>query len=106
MNPPLGTFTFLLTDVEGSTRLWETQPEVMPAVLQRHDELANLIIGQNGGTVVKSRGEGDSLFAVFQSAYQAVKSAAELQQAFVSEEWPGSISLSVRMSIHSGEAQH
>jgi class 3 adenylate cyclase len=65
---PHGTATFLFTDIEGSTRLWEQHPDAMRLVLARHDALAAAVIEQHGGTLVKSRGEGDSLFAVFPRA--------------------------------------
>ena len=65
---PAGTVTFLLTDIEGSTRLWETNPEAMEAALQRHYRLLTEVIEEHGGKVIASRGEGDSLFAVFPSA--------------------------------------
>jgi class 3 adenylate cyclase len=57
---PSGTVTFLLTDIEGSTALWEQQRETMPAVLARHDALLTTAVSLHGGNVVKSRGEGDS----------------------------------------------
>jgi class 3 adenylate cyclase len=60
---PFGTVTILMTDIEGSTRLWETEPAAMEVALQRHDRLLIEVIGQHGGTVVTSRGEGDSFFA-------------------------------------------
>ena len=59
--------TFLLTDIEGSTRLWESEPEAMEVALQRHDRLLAEVIESHGGAVITSRGEGDSFFAVFQS---------------------------------------
>ena len=65
---PSGTVTYLLTDIEGSTRLWEQHPEAMDAALARHDALAATLIVQHQGTLVKQRGEGDSLFAVFARA--------------------------------------
>ena len=65
---PTGTVTILMTDIEGSTRLWETEPAAMEAALQRHDRLLTGVIGQHGGTVVTSRGEGDSFFALLDHA--------------------------------------
>jgi class 3 adenylate cyclase len=62
---PTGTVTFLFTDIEGSTRLWEQHPQAMDATLTRHDALADQIITQYGGVIVRHRGDGDSLFAVF-----------------------------------------
>ena len=66
-----GTVTFLLTDIEGSTRLWETVPDAMDAALERHNRLLTEVIEEHGGVVVTSRGEGDSFFAVFPSAVSA-----------------------------------
>ena len=57
---PTGTVTFLLTDIEGSTRLWETVPEAMEVALERHNRLLTGVIEDHGGVVVTSRGEGDS----------------------------------------------
>ena len=76
---PAGTLTFLLTDIEGSTRLWETEPEAMEVALQRHDRLLAEVIEGHGGAVVTSRGEGDSFFAVFHSAVSAVEAAGMCQ---------------------------
>src|SRR4051794_11253059 len=58
---PTGTVTFLLTDIEGSTRLWEQDPEAMEAALARHDAMADAVIRRLGGVLLKKRGEGDSL---------------------------------------------
>jgi hypothetical protein len=68
---PAGTVTFLLTDIEGSTRLWETVPDAMEVALERHNRLLTGVIEDHGGVVVTSRGEGDSFFAVFPSAVSA-----------------------------------
>jgi class 3 adenylate cyclase len=57
---PAGTVTFLFTDIEGSTRLWETEPDAMTEALERHNRLLTEVIEGHGGTVVTSRGEGDS----------------------------------------------
>src|SRR6516225_7749196 len=57
--PPARTVTFLLTDIEGSTRLWETVPDAMTEALERHNRLVTEVIEGHGGTVVTSRGEGD-----------------------------------------------
>src|SRR5215470_1966625 len=65
---PAGTVTFLLTDIEGSTRLWETAPGAMEMALERHNRLVTGVIEDHGGVVVTSRGEGDSFFAAFPSA--------------------------------------
>src|SRR5262245_51611028 len=82
---PTGTVTFLLTDVEGSTELWEQEPHAMGVALARHDALVAAAVSGHGGVLVKSRGEGDSCFAVFGRARDAVAAALELQRALRSE---------------------
>src|SRR3954463_9486470 len=102
---PTGTVTFLFTDIEGSTRLWEQYPEAMSVALARHDALLIAGIQRHGGAVVKSRGEGDSHFAVFTRATDAVAAACTLQQALLAEPWPLPSPLRVRMALHPGEAE-
>src|SRR5207249_3964676 len=97
--------TFLFTDIEGSTRLWEQHPEVMSAASARHDALLCAGIQQQGGVVVKSRGEGDSLFAVFAHATDAVAAACSLQQALLIEPWPTPSPLRVRIALHTALAE-
>ena len=102
---PTGTVTFLLTDIEGSTHLWEQHPEAMPAALARHDALIAEVVQQHGGAVVKSRGEGDSFFAVFARAVDAVVAAGALQQVLHAESWPEGVVLRVRLAVHTGDAE-
>jgi len=102
---PAGTVTFLLTDIEGSTRLWESEPEAMAVALQRHDRLLAEVIAEHGGLVVISRGEGDSFFAVFPSAVSAVEAAGVCQLRLGREAWPTRSVLRVRMGLHTGEAR-
>ena len=102
---PDGTVTFLLTDVEGSTALWERSSEAMQAALARHDAIMADVVGRHNGIVVKSRGEGDSIFAVFGLARDAVAAAAELQRTLQTEPWPTETQLRVRMALHTGEAE-
>jgi predicted ATPase/class 3 adenylate cyclase len=101
---PAGTVTFLLTDIEGSTRLWETVPEAMEAALERHNRIVTEVIDGHGGVVVTSRGEGDSFFAAFASAVAAVEAAGGCQLRLGSEPWPTGAALRVRMGLHTGEA--
>jgi predicted ATPase/class 3 adenylate cyclase len=101
---PAGTVTFLLTDIEGSTRLWETAPEAMEVALERHNRLVTGVIGEHGGMVVTSRGEGDSFFAAFPSAVDAVEAAGACQLRLKGEAWPAGAALRVRMGLHTGEA--
>ena len=65
---PTGTVTFLLTDVEGSTRLWDEQPEAMRAALVQHDAVIECLAERHRGRVVRARGEGDSRFSVLAAA--------------------------------------
>src|SRR5215831_15450517 len=102
---PAGTVTFLLTDVEGSTRLWEMAPEEMEVALERHNRLLTSVIEGHGGMVVTSRGEGDSFFAVFPGAVAAVEAAGACQLALAEEPWPAGVVLRVRMGLHTGEAR-
>ena len=101
---PTGTVTFLFTDIAGSTALWEQHPETARVALARHDALVEQIVAQHAGVVVRPRGEGDSRFAVFARATDAVAAAAALQQAFYAEPWPTPTPLRVRMALHTGEA--
>ncbi len=100
---PTGTVTFLFTDLEGSTRLWEEHPEAMKAALARHDVLLRDAIKANAGHVVKSTGDG--VHAVFTTAHDALNAAITGQQALHAEPW--SITpIAVRMAVHTGETEH
>ena len=72
---PTGTVTFLLTDVEGSTRRWEAAPEAMAAAIARHYELLGQAIAGHGGVRPVEQGEGDSVVAAFSRASDAVAAA-------------------------------
>ena len=102
---PVGTITFLLTDVERSTALWEQAPEAMRLALSRHDALFEAVVHDHGGTHIRPRGEGDSRFAVFTGAVDAVATALAIQRAFAAEPWPTPWPLRVRIGVHTGEAQ-
>ena len=102
---PAGTLTFLLTDIEGSTRLWESGPEAMEVALQQHDRLLAEVIESHGGAVITSRGEGDSFFAVFHSPVSAVEAAGMCQLRLKGVPWPTSAALRVRMGLHTGEVR-
>src|SRR3712207_2542304 len=102
---PSGTVTFLLTDVEGSTALWEQAPEAMRAALARHDALFEAAVAEHRGVHIPPRGEGDSRFAVFSSASGAVAAALAIQRAFAAEDWPTPRPIRVRIGVHSGEAE-
>jgi predicted ATPase/class 3 adenylate cyclase len=101
---PSGTLTFLLTDIEGSTPLWERHPTAMQRAIARHDALMEELLARYGGRQVKERGEGDSIFAVFSSPSAALAAVCALQQALLAEPWPPEAPLRVRMGLHTGEA--
>ena len=97
---PSGTVTLLFTDVEGSTRLWETEPEPMARALRRHDEILRTAIGQAGGFVFKT--VGDAFCAAFATPQAALDAAAAAQRELGAEPWPTGRPIRVRMSLHTG----
>jgi class 3 adenylate cyclase len=101
---PDGIVTFLMTDVAESTSLWLQARSSMYSAMLRHDALLAAAIESNGGTVLKERGEGDSFFAVFPRATDAVVAAVEAQRLLQAEPWPDRLPISVRMAVLTGEA--
>jgi len=99
---PTGTVTFLFTDLEGSTRLWEQQPEAMRDALARHDEILREAVEKRDGFVVKTTGDG--LHAAFGRALDAVVAAIQAQRGLSHEPWSLPEPLEVRMGLHTGEA--
>jgi len=99
---PIGTVTFLFTDLEGSTRLWEEHPDAMKAALARHDEILRDAVEKRDGYVVKTTGDG--LHAVFAMAPDAVAAALDAQRALTDEKWVLLEPLKVRMGLHTGGA--
>jgi predicted ATPase/class 3 adenylate cyclase/DNA-binding CsgD family transcriptional regulator len=102
---PAGTVTFLLSDVEGSTRRWEDAPEAMAVAIPRHYQLLDEAIVGRGGVRPVEQGEGDSVVGAFSRASDAVAAAVAAQQAFAAEAWPSGAELRVRIAVHTGEAQ-
>jgi predicted ATPase/class 3 adenylate cyclase len=102
---PTGTVTFLFTDVEESTRLWEQHPQAMREALAHHDALIEQAVADHSGVVVRPRGEGDSRFAVFARASDAVAAALCVQRTLHTEVWPPETPLRVRLALHTGSAQ-
>ena len=92
--------TFLFTDIEGSSRLWDREPERMRAALARHDTIARSIVEQGGGAIVKMTGDG--IYAVFSDPADAVAAGLRLQQALVDPDATGGVALRVRTGIHAG----
>jgi predicted ATPase/class 3 adenylate cyclase/DNA-binding CsgD family transcriptional regulator len=95
---PTGTVTLLLADVEGSTRLWETQPEQMTAAFARLDHALSDLLAAYGGVRPVEQGEGDSFVVAFARASDAVACALELQRAPLAP-------ISLRIGVHTGEVQ-
>ena len=101
---PTGTVTFFFTDIEGSSRRWEADASTMRRVITRHDAILTAGIEGNRGVALTERGEGDSFFAVFVSAPDAVAAALDIQRALKAEPWPDATPVLVRVAIHTGEA--
>jgi predicted ATPase/class 3 adenylate cyclase/DNA-binding CsgD family transcriptional regulator len=102
---PAGTVTFLLTDIQGSTRLWESHPEEMAQAVLAHFSLLAEEIDRHGGVRPVEQGEGDSLVAAFSRASDAVAAALGAQRALARAEWPGGLELRIRIALHTAEAQ-
>jgi predicted ATPase/class 3 adenylate cyclase len=104
-NLPSGTVTFLFTDIEGSTRLWEQHPEAMKSALEKHDSILKEAVALNHGHIIKTTGDG--IHAVFSSAMDAVKAAVDAQHGFQNPEAMKTyeFSINVRMGLHSGNGQ-
>ena len=102
---PSGLVTFLLTDVEGSTALWEAAPEQMRAALAQHDRLFEEAIQEHGGVPIRPRGEGDSRFAVFARAQDAPGAALALQRSLMAQAWGTPRPIAIRIGIHTGDAE-
>jgi predicted ATPase/DNA-binding SARP family transcriptional activator len=102
---PSGTVTFLLTDLEGSTRRWDRYPAEMRQAMVVHDELLGRLVAAHGGVQVESGREGDSVFAAFTRASDAVACGVAAQRAFADQAWPKGADLHVRIAINSGESE-
>src|SRR6516162_9023543 len=95
---PTGTVTLLLADVEGSTRLWQTQPEEMTAAVARLDRTVSDVIAAHDGVRPVEQGEGDSFVVAFARAADAVACALELQRAPLAP-------IRLRIGVHTGDVQ-
>jgi len=102
-SPPTGTVTFLFTDIEGSTKLWEQNAAAMQSALARHDEILRDATEQHGGYVFKT--VGDAFCCAFPKAPDALEAALDAQRLLLKERWAESGPLRVRMSLHMGVAE-
>jgi predicted ATPase/class 3 adenylate cyclase len=101
---PTGTLTFVFTDLERSTGLWEEHPVAMKQALARHDAILRGAVEAHHGHVVKTTGDG--VHAVFGSALEALEASLEAQRALGTEHWPEVTGpLRVRIGVHAGEAE-
>ncbi len=100
---PTGTVTFLFTDIQGSTRLWQSYPHKMKEALACHDTILREAIEANNGRVFKT--VGDSFCAVFDTAMDGLKAALSAQLSINSKKWDLPGPLMVRMALHTGEAE-
>jgi len=100
---PTGTVTFLFTDIEGSTKLWEQHPEAMKVAVARHDTILRSTVEAHLGYVVKTMGDG--LLAAFGTAHAALAAAVQAQRSLAAETWSEIGSLRARMGLHTGPAE-
>ena len=105
INLPSGTVTFLFTDIEGSTQLWEKYPEAMHVVLASHDSILRAAIKSNHGYIIKTTGDG--VYAVFRTVIEGVNAAIAAQREFQTSTFfmNSEVLLRVRMGLHTGEAE-
>ena len=100
---PTGLITFLFTDIEGSTRLWERYPQAMGAAIARHDAMVRRAIEDHGGYVFKTI--GDAFCAAFNAAPDALAAAVSLQRVLMSHDWAEIGSLRVRVALNTGTSE-
>src|SRR5438552_3762673 len=100
MQTSAGPVTFLFTDIEGSTRLWDAAPERMRPALARHDAIAQDTVLRHRGRVVKTTGDG--IHAVFDDPLDAIAATLDLQQSLVDPEAMAGVDLRVRCGLHVG----
>jgi predicted ATPase/class 3 adenylate cyclase len=98
---PSGAVTFLFTDIEGSTRLWEAHPDDMVTALARHDALLREAIREHRGYVFSTA--GDAFAVAFADASDATRAAVAAQRALQDESWPAGTEIRVRMGVHTGQ---
>ena len=102
-SPPTGTVTFLFTDIEGSTKLWDHNVTAMQTALTHHDGGLRSAIEERSGYVFKT--VGDAFCAAFPTAPNALEAALETQRRLLSSEWEENGPLRVRMALHTGAAE-
>ncbi len=99
---PTGTVVFLLTDIEGSSARWDTDPASMAPAVTRHYAILDEAVARHGGVRPVEQGEGDSIVAAFSRATDAISAALDAQRELLAEVGDR---FRVRMAVHAGEAQ-
>lgn len=99
---PTGTVSFLFTDIEGSSRLWEQHPEEMDEAIRSHNAAVRDGIAANSGFVFATAGDGFA--AAFERATDAVAAARSIRAELDDMPWPEPLTIRVRLGVHSGEA--
>jgi predicted ATPase/class 3 adenylate cyclase len=100
---PSGTVTFLFTDIEGSSRLWDKHGAVMGDALSRHDAILAAAVERHDGLIFSQAGDG--VAAAFQRSGDALDAALEAQRRLAVEPWPDGVDIRVRMGLHTGEVE-
>jgi class 3 adenylate cyclase len=95
-----GVVTILFTDIEGSSLLWEQNPDRMRVALVRHDTLLRTVVESNRGVVVKMLGDG--MHAAFEDPLDAVAATVQLQQALTAPIATNGLALRIRCGLHVG----
>lgn len=99
----MSALTFLFTDIEGSTRLWDLHPQAMKKALSDHDDVVRKVVDLHGGTVFKHTGDG--ALAVFGAAADGLACAADLARRLADQVHPDVGALKVRIAVHTGEVE-
>lgn len=102
-NYPSGTVTFLFTDIQGSTRLWQEKPQAMSVSHERHDTMLRAAIEANHGYIFQI--VGDSFSAAFHNAIDGLRAIVAAQRGLVAEPWGETGAIKVRMGLHTGPAE-
>ncbi len=100
---PSGTITFLYTDIEGSTHLWEQNPTGMKSALARHNAVLRAALETNDGQLIRTVGDG--FCVAFRYPHQALKAAVDAQHSLYKETWETETPIRARMALHTGEAE-
>ena len=102
---PAGVVRLLMTDVAGSTRMWEERADIAGAVLERHEAFDPHARSRTGRRVVTEQGRSDSTFSVFANACEAATAGVEIQRALQREAWPEGAAVRVRAALYTGEVE-